>query len=58
MKNNSNADVRKLLAEKGIKHYEAAQACNVSIYTFSHWLMTEMKPEKKKQVIAALEKIR
>ena len=57
-KNNSNADIRKVLTERGIRHYEAAQACGVTLYTFSHWLQVEMKPEKKATVLKAIESIR
>lgn len=57
-KNNNNAEIRKALIDKGIRHYEAAEACGVTIYTFSHWLQTEMKPEKKQEVLAALEGIK
>lgn len=54
-KNTANADIRKLLIEKGIRHYEAAEACGVTLYTFSHWLQTEMKPEKKTEVLKAIQ---
>ena len=57
-KNTANADIRKVLIDKGIRHYEAAQACGVSLYTFSHWLQTEMKPEKKMEVLKIIEGIR
>ena len=54
-KNTANADIRKVLVEKGIRHYEAAAACGVNMYTFSHWLMMEMKPEKKAEVMKIIE---
>lgn len=54
-KNTANADIRKVLIEKGIRHYEAAEACGVTLYTFSHWLQTEMKPEKKTEVLNAIK---
>ena len=57
-KNTANADIRKILIDKGIRHYEAAEACGVSLYTFSHWLQTEMKPEKKTEVLKVIEGIR
>lgn len=57
-KNTANADIRKVLIDKGIRHYEAAQACGVSLYTFSHWLQTEMKPEKKTEVLRIIEGIK
>lgn len=52
-----NKEIRELIQKKGIRHFEAAQACKVSQYTFSHWLQIELSPEKKKQVIQAIEKL-
>ena len=57
-KNNNNAEIRKVLIDKGIRHYEAATACGVTPYTFTHWLQVEMKPEKKAEVLKALEGIK
>ena len=57
-KNTANADIRKVLIDKGIRYYEAAEACGVSLYTFSHWLQVEMKPEKKTEVLKVIEGIR
>lgn len=57
-KNTNNKEIRKALVEKGIRHYEAAEACGVTCYTFSHWLQTEMKPEKKKEVMAVIKGIK
>ena len=57
-KNTANADIRKVLIEKGIPHYIAAQACGVTVYTFSHWLQVEMKPEKKTEVLKAIRAIK
>lgn len=57
-KNTNNKEIRKALVEKGIRHYEAAEACGVTCYTFSHWLQTEMKPEKKKKIMAAIKGIK
>lgn len=57
-KNNSNADIRKALIDRGIRHYEAAEACGVSVYTFTHWLQCEMKPEKKAAILEALNNLK
>lgn len=56
-KNTANADIRKVLIDKGIRYYEAAKACGVTLYTFSHWLQTEIKPEKKEKILKAIEGI-
>ena len=53
-----NAEIRKLLSDTGIKHYEAAEACGVTCYTFSHWLQTELKPEKRDRVLKAIRAIK
>lgn len=53
-----NAEIRKLLSDTGIKHFEAAEACGVTCYTFSHWLQTELTPEKKDKVLNAIRTIK
>ncbi len=56
-KNTANLDIRKLLVEKGIRHYEAATACGVTLYTFSHWLQVELPEEKKERILQAIEQL-
>ena len=54
----SNTDIRQAIAKKRLKQYEVAQALGISQFTFSHWLQTELPPEKKKEIIRAIKGIR
>ena len=54
----NNMEIRQAIEKKRLKYYEVAEACGVSLYTFSHWLQTEMKPEKKTEVLKIIEGIR
>lgn len=49
-----NQAIRKLMREKGIRGYDAAQACGVHSATFSRWLALELPIDKQAQIIAAL----
>lgn len=52
-----NIDIRNLIAQKRLKHYEVAEALKIDDSTFSRWLCHEMPAEKKKRVIEAINKI-
>ena len=52
-----NTEIRQAIEKKRLRYYEVAEACGVSLYTFSHWLQTEMKPEKKEKILKAIEGI-
>lgn len=54
----NNLDVRQAIARKRLKQYEVAQALGISQFTFSHWLQTELPPEKKKEILKAIKGIR
>ncbi len=53
-----NTEIRQAIEKKRLRYYEVAEACGVSLYTFSHWLQTEMKPEKKNEVLRIIEGIK
>ena len=53
-----NTEIRQAIEKKRLRYYEVAEACGVSLYTFSHWLQIEMKPEKKAEVLKIIEGIR
>lgn len=58
MKSNKlNQEIRQAIAGKGLRYYEVSQALGVTIYTFSHWLQTEMPTEKKERVLKAIADI-
>lgn len=54
----NNKEIREKIAKKRLKHYEVAQAIGITQYTFSHWLQTEMDPEKKSIVLKAIDSIK
>jgi DNA-binding transcriptional regulator YiaG len=56
--NTNNMEIRQAIEKKRLKYYEVAEACGVSLFTFSHWLQTEMKPEKKTEVLRIIEGIK
>lgn len=56
--NTNNMEIRQAIEKKRLKYYEVAEACGVTSYTFSHWLQTEMKPEKKTEVLRIIEGIK
>lgn len=54
----ANIEVRQAIDKKRIKHYELAQTLNVSACTLSRWLALEMTPEKKQEVLDAINKFK
>lgn len=53
----ANIEIRQAIDKKRIKHYELARALNVSACTLSRWLALEMTPQKKQEVLDAINKI-
>ena len=53
--NNHNADIRKAIIDKGMRHYQVADAMKISTYTFTHWLQRELPPDKKKRILEAIK---
>lgn len=50
----NNREIRLLLFEKNVRKYQVAEKLGITCYTFSRWLQTEMKPEKRERVIRAI----
>lgn len=56
MKSNKiNTEIRKAIAGKGLRHYEVANALGVTVYTFSHWLQSELPEERKDRILKAID---
>lgn len=51
----ANKEIREAIDKKRLKHYEVAAACGINQCTLSHWLQTELKPEKKKKILEIIE---
>lgn len=49
-----NEDVRAAMKEKGLAAYEVANELHINPGTFSHWMQTELSPERKDRVLAAI----
>ena len=53
----ANMEIRNMLFKNNIKHYALADYLNVSACTMSRWLRTELPPDKKKEILEAIEKL-
>lgn len=56
MRNIANQDIRKSIDKAGLRHWQVADALGKSKDTFSIWLRKPLKGEKRKLVLAAIEK--
>lgn len=53
----SNKEIRELIYEKRLKHYEVANAMEISEITFCKRLRNELSEEGKEKVIDAINRI-
>ena len=53
----ANLEIRNLILEHRLRHYEVARELHVSECTLSRWLRTELQPTKKKEILEAIEKL-
>lgn len=54
---NLNVEIRNKMKERRIYQYEVANQMGLAPVTFAHWLQTELTPERKERVLAAIESI-
>lgn len=54
----NNVEIRKAIADAGLKHWEVADAVGVCHYTFSTWLRHELSDAKRTRVESAIERLR
>ncbi len=54
----ANKDIREAIERKRVRHYEVASAMRVSPSYFSCLLRTELSPEKKAEIMRAIESIK
>ena len=52
-----NADIRRAAAANGIHLWQIAEAYGTSDTTFSKLLRRELPPEKKREILAIIDKI-
>lgn len=51
----ANADIRKMIEDKGLKHWMVASKLNISKDTFCVWLRQELTPDRKREVLKAIK---
>lgn len=54
----ANIDIRMEIMKRGLKNYQVAELVGVTETTFSKWLRTELPPEKKQEILKAMESIK
>lgn len=54
----NNIEIRQAITRKRLKYFEVAAALNVHPVTFSRWLQFELTPERKKELLKAIEGIK
>ena len=52
-----NIDIRNLISQKRLKHYEVAEALNIDDCTLSRWLSRELTEDKKQKIIAIIDEL-
>ena len=57
-KNNYNQEIRKIIDNSKLKKYEIANEVGITVYTFSHWLQTDLNEERKTRILKAIEKLK
>lgn len=50
----ANKDIRALIRDNRLRHYEVASQLKISECTFSRWLRKELSLEKKQEVLKAI----
>ena len=54
----NNQDIRNAIEKRGLKHYQVADACDVSAYTFSRWLQLELPPKRKREIMRVIRSLK
>jgi hypothetical protein len=58
MKNDvCNKDIRDILANRNLKHYQVAAECGVTKYTFSVWLSIPLNDKRKERILDAVNRL-
>lgn len=52
-----NREIRDLIVQRRLKHYEVAEALGVNECTFSKWLRKELPDSKKEHIISVIMEI-
>ena len=54
----NNQEIRKIIEESGLKKNQIANEIGITVYTFSHWLQTDLSEERKTRILKAIEKLK
>lgn len=52
-----NQEIRNEISKRRLRHFEVAEACGVSTYTFSHWLQRELPETKKNEILKVISEL-
>lgn len=55
---NNNQEIRNAIAESNLKKYEIANKIGITVYTFSHWLQTDLNEERTKRIYKAIQDLK
>ena len=53
----NNVEIRRAIFENDIKKYRLAEKLGINWVTLSRWFQTEMSPERKARVLAAIDEL-
>lgn len=53
----ANKDIRELIAQNRLRYWEVAQAIGIQGETFSRWLRTPLKGERRQRVLDAIDQL-
>lgn len=54
----ANLEIRTLIKQYRLKHYEVAEVLGINETTFCRWLRSEMTQERKQLVLSAINSIK
>lgn len=55
---NNNQEIRNAIAESKLKKYQIANKIGITVYTFSHWLQTDLNEERTKRIYKAIQDLK
>ena len=53
-----NMDIRKMISDCGIKHWQVAEVAGISGGTLCVWLRSELTPQRRCTILMAIDRIK
>lgn len=53
-----NLDVRKMIKEAGVRHWQVAEVAGISEGTLCVWLRSDLTPQRRSVILNALDRIK